>query len=281
MDPRLASFLKQLEEAPPFRPAALRVVALAEDPAAGSEELRRTVEAEPALAAGVLRAARSPLYGFARNIETVGHAVTALGFRGVRNLVLAVSLPRLLPRSGRVERLLLDHARASAVCARVAARRSGAGLDPEEAFAAGLLHDLGRIAMAAARPADCEAVVDRALREGAPFAAVERELLGFDHAEAGFEVAARLGLPRRLAAAVSLHHAPHRALDPEEGLLAAAAAVATTLATRLGHGRGAPVPELDPAAAPGYGRLGLLPEDAPSLVGAAEAALKGIRVAGD
>ncbi len=278
MDPKLASFLSEAGELPPLPPAAARAVALTEDPGTGSEELRRAVETDPALAARVLQAANSPLYGFARNIDTLGHAVTALGPRAVRNLVLATSLRRMFSRFGRVEELLIDHAQASAVCARLVARQPGVGLDPEEAFAAGLLHDLGKVALAAARPRDYEAVVDRAIAEGAPFAEVERAVFGFDHGEAGFRVAIRMGLPRRLVAAVRFHHAPGRVSDPDDARLAAAASVATALATRLGHGRGRPAGEVDPCAAPGYARLGLLPDDAPRLVAAAGEALKRVRV---
>lgn len=175
-------------------------------PRATAQSVGALVSTDPALTARVLRLANSAYYGVARQVAAVPDAVMVLGMKGVRNLcLLAGTYPWLqsrLPAYDLAPGALLSHSLATAIGARAVAERSGQ--DTEVAFTAGLLHDLGKVALSMwFRPADGP------IRTRAD----ERRALGFDHAQVGGELARRWNLPLSLVAAISCHHEPCEGLE--------------------------------------------------------------------
>ena len=233
--PKRPSTLAELIDHTPDLPA-LPTVALATHketgkPNANAASVGALVATDPALTARVLRLANSPFYGNARQVSAVNDAVVLLGMKGVRNLcLLAGTYPWLqgaLPAYGLAPGALLSHSLASAIGARAVAERTG--LDPDSAFTAGLLHDLGKVALSIwLKPADGPI----RSRED------ERRVLGFDHAQAGGELARRWNLPLDLVGAIACHHLPCEGLED-----------AVHLGDVLGYLiQGAEPPEADPEA---------------------------------
>ena len=190
---------------------ALPTVALATHretgkPGATAASVGALVATDPALTARVLRLANSAFYGVARQVSAVPDAVMVLGMKGVRNLcLLAGTYPWLqagLPAYGFAPGALLSHSLAAALGARSIAER--AGLDADAAFTAGLLHDLGKVALAMwFKPADGP------IRSRDD----EKRVLRFDHAQVGGELARRWNLPLPLVGAISCHHMPCEGLE--------------------------------------------------------------------
>ena len=192
------------------RPAALRVLPL--------EELVKVVEREPALAASVLRAANEGL----RAEEATMSLYTAserLGADALRNLITrgAVSVRRCLEAEA-----LRGHSRRCAAAAMLLAERTGA-LDPEEAYTAGLLHDLGEALLRSLFPEEAENIAWL----GHPFSA-EKEVAAFgvDHAQVGQWILDACHVPATLSFAVQAHHDTDHVNDPAALLLQIADAVA-------------------------------------------------------
>jgi len=263
MESRLEQFVNRTGDLPSVPAIAATVIALVEDPNASAEDLRQVIERDPALAARILKVANSSLFGFSRRIDTLRHAISLLGFRTVKNLVLGASIKETFKRFGLTERLLWEHStRAGIVSARVA-EHPAVDVDREEAFTVGLLHDLGKIALNNAAPDAYSQVVARVYNEGVSFVQAEREAFGFDHAELGALVAEKWKLPPRLETAIRLHHSPDalETLPLEDRRLTSLAAVATAICTRLGVGRRAPVPDLDPRSLAAWSALGLGEDD--------------------
>jgi putative nucleotidyltransferase with HDIG domain len=238
-------------------------MSLVENPSTSAEDLRNAIDRDPAVAARILKVANSSLYGFARAIETLQHAITLLGFRTVRNLVMAASLRQTFKHFGLAEKLIWEHSAIAGAVALCLAKLPGVGVDPEEAFTAGLLHDLGKIALNNGSHESYTKVIARVYNEGVSFVDAERDVFGFDHAELGACVARKWRLTECLEMTIRHHHDPEALakLEPRESKLTALTAVTTAACTRLGIGRRHPVEALDLTLLEGWNVLGFQDED--------------------
>jgi putative nucleotidyltransferase with HDIG domain len=156
----------------------------------------------------------APFFGLGRRISSIQHAVLLLGVRTVRNLVLSAVLVKSFGESSRDRRFdrgrLWRHTVACAAGARMLSRRLGGG-DPEEAFLAGLVHDMGIVVFDQFFHDGFRRVADLATGMGMPLIAAEREVFGSDHAFVGRQLARRWNFPAAVAEAIGCHHEPGRA----------------------------------------------------------------------
>ena len=134
------------------------------------------------------------------------------------------------------------------------------------AFAAGLMHDIGRLALASCFPAHIAAVAKDRAEAGDCWLFAERRVLGLDHAEIGQLLTEHWCFPSLLSRAIGTHHQP----DMQQDLLATAIHVADGLGHRLDDGEGeqTPVPPLNEAA---WAAVGLNDDSAAELVAVVEA----------
>ena len=192
---------------PTPRRAALRVLEACADPDIDAGRLARIVGADPALAAELLRIVNSAWFGFRREVADIRQAITVVGQRALRNLVLCVAARDTL-RGDLLHGADLGPLRDAAVRRAAAARRLAerAGADPDECFTVGLLQDLGLLALFRSSPEhmgqwDAFLAADPAERLER-----ERELFGFGHDEVGRVLAEAWHLPETLAAVLGDHH---------------------------------------------------------------------------
>jgi putative nucleotidyltransferase with HDIG domain len=182
---------------------------VAQDPDAGAADLRRVVEGDPALAARVLRVVNSAACGVCSTVTSLHQAISYLGFNQVRNLALTASVSEIFKKDvgcGTYQRHeLWRHLVAVGVCARLVAVRCGMS-NFEDAFLAGLLHDIGIILEDQyVHEGFCRVLGDLA---GQPtLSAVEERHLGFDHCALGFALAELWRFPPAVRAAIRYHHA--------------------------------------------------------------------------
>ncbi|HVP29109.1 MAG TPA: HDOD domain-containing protein [Myxococcota bacterium] len=263
MNAKLVEFVNRVQDLPAVPAVAASIAGLVEQPNTSADDLRKVIERDPGLATRILKIANSSLYGFSRQIETLQHAIAIIGFRAVRNVVMAASLKGTFKRFGLAEKILWEHATVASGLAAALARYGSVQVDRDEAFTAGLLHDLGKIALSNSAPDVYQRVMERVYNEGRSFVDVEREELGFDHAELGAEVAAKWKLPAKLQAAILHHHSPDviPTLAGDVQRLTAVVAVTTACCTRVGIGRRAPVQGLDLKSLPTWSLLDLTPAD--------------------
>jgi putative nucleotidyltransferase with HDIG domain len=200
-----------LDKVPPVAGAVMDLLRSIDDENLDAAHLAKKIGHDPVLSARVLRIVNSPFYGITGQVSSLQEAVMVLGFSSVRRLALAVSLNGSFPVRGHGEadpRRIWRHSFCVALCAQALARL--ARVDPEAAFTAGLLHDIGRIALLSVDPADF-AVVLAARKEHADLEAAETAVLGFTHAEFGARLLERWHLPGSLVRAVEFHHQPDTA----------------------------------------------------------------------
>jgi putative nucleotidyltransferase with HDIG domain len=268
MNANLQRYLKGIGDLPPMPDIAARVLRAVDGGDCSVNDLRLIIERDPAIVARILKVANSALYGFARQIDTLSHGLALLGMQTVKNLVLAASMRQVFARFGLMEKLLFEHASLCGPVAHRLARHLSGKWNPEEAFVAGLLHDMGKIVLANSYREEYEQVVARGYNQNLGFAEVERAAFGFDHAELGAEVARHWQLAPLLESVIRYHHEPARfgELDPEHRRMTALIAVASAALSKLGIGRKGPADVVDPGSLAAWEELGLGQQDVPDVI---------------
>lgn len=217
---------------PTFPAVASRLIEEVARPEATSEEIGRILALDPALTARTLRLANSDFYGFPRKVGSVELAVLVLGPSTIRDLVLTSSVVRTLGRPGSSLEGLLAHSMAAGIAARALAERAKYRLTGD-AYAAGLLHDVGKVVLRESDPARFEKVLARCRTKGVASFEAERAHFGSDHAEVGGWLAERWGLPSDIVEAIACHHRPETAA--RNVALASLVHIANFLAQRAGY----------------------------------------------
>jgi len=217
--PSLDALVEEIAEFRPLPPIAAQVLQIAEGETFSAHELAQAISSDPALTARVLRVANSAYFGFPRRIITVRDAVVLLGFRQVRATALAACALSALPTGGTIDpRPLWQHAITVGLVAELLARSTRRHV--EEAFTAGVLHNIGRLALDQARPAEFRAALTLARREGLPLHQAQAALLGYTDAEVGGALALRWAFPEELALAIAHHARPISILSDQDSLAA-------------------------------------------------------------
>lgn len=171
------------------------------------DQLVREIAHDQALATRVLRLANSPFYGLQTKVGGLQDAITVLGFRNVRSAVAGIAVMRCFtqsPVAGFDMSAFQGHATAVALAARTIARQ--AQLPEELAFSAGLVHDIGVLALLTTFPDEMAAVLAYATHHDCALREAEREALGLDHASVGDALLRHWHFPEEICRAVLGHH---------------------------------------------------------------------------
>jgi HD-like signal output (HDOD) protein len=184
----------------------VELIRLIDDQNTGQGDVARLVESDPGLAAETLTTANSSLFGFQSRIETIPHAISLLGNERIRRLGTSIVLKSYLRglMTSPVAQRLWAHSVACGVIAAEIAPRVWAERD--RAYTAGLLHDLGRVAMIAACPTELCALLDLPYESQREVLVAEQKTLGLDHCEAGWWLARAWALPEQLWEISRGHH---------------------------------------------------------------------------
>ena len=202
--PALVAVVKDFDQLPALEDTRARVLrALARRHSATGEAIA-LIETDPGLVAAVLRAANGDLPRGRKRIVGVPAAVETIGPDGIVELVSDWPTFRLLSRSSWPVQTLTMHANATRFAADVVARAIGSTLR-HELRAMALLHDIGKLVLARAWKAYPQRL-NASLAAPEHRVAIERRLLGLDHAALGALLIERWGLPKGLATAVENHH---------------------------------------------------------------------------
>jgi len=199
----------------PALPAALTaVLAALRSEALQTEHLAELVEYDQALCGRTLRLANSAFYGLQGRVATVNDALRLLGTRTVGSMMSAASLAgyaHVARCPGFNFEVFWRHAVAVSLAAREIAL--ACGHDADQAGVAGLLHDVGQLALAAYFPEDFAAALDLGRTADCDPVQAERSVMGLDHAQVGGLVALQWRLPHAMVQAIQYHHEPPAGLS--------------------------------------------------------------------
>ena len=212
---KLQELLDNVEQLVSLPAACMRLNEMVNDPSCSATDLGRVINQDVALTARLLRIANSPMYGLSTQVETVSRAVAVLGMKQVRDLALASAAIKTfegIPNTLVSMRSFWEHSIFCALCARTLAMDCLRN-QREAVFVAGLLHDMGKLVLYNQLPdlsrRSLEASANGSKSRVSQIA--EREIIGFDHAEVGGELARRWALPVSLQESIGFHHDPDRA----------------------------------------------------------------------
>lgn len=207
----LGKLLMKIGELPSLPYITNRVLELTDDPEASSNEICEVICQDHVLASKVLKLVNSAYYGLPRKVGTIPEAVTILGMRMLRALVIGTSVFKTLSglrgKWAVKPEKIWRHALACAVSSKMIASHLGiAGM--ENAFTAGLLHDIGKIIFNSFLQEDYLKVMELSSNTGCSVAEAEKEILNTTHAEVGKVVAEKWNLPATLHEPIGYHHDP-------------------------------------------------------------------------
>lgn len=239
--------LKGVRNLPSLPTVVIELLQSMDDDEVDSRQIATKLVHDQALAAKVLRMANSSFYGLQGKVESIGDAIIVLGLHGLRTLATAAAVTDVF--AGKSEcgydlRTFWRHSIAAALCARAIARQLR--MNEGSAFTAGLLHDIGRLALASAFPEQLLLVAQNRIATGDCWLFAERRVLSLDHAEIGQVLTEHWRFPAALSRAIGTHHAP----DTTHDVLATVIQVADALAHQLSSVDDALSRSLAPPVAP-------------------------------
>jgi HD-like signal output (HDOD) protein len=203
-----------------------------------NSQIAAIIRRDPSLAARLLRMVNSVYFGLSTRINNIEEAVFFLGLRQIRELSVATPVLEELEslqvtqQGGLPWKDLWSHSIATAIVTREIIATTSLHIDDDTDYLVGLLHNVGKVVMANAFPDDLRTLMARQVSTPKDFAKMERELIGWDHAQIGAHYLSRHRISEEIITGVLYHVEPSRA--PSHRIFAAAAQVADHLVRYAG-----------------------------------------------
>lgn len=212
MDEKLKTLVSQLRSLPSLPSLYFKIMETMSSPDSSLEDVGRIISGDPSMTAKILQLVNSAFFGIARCVSNPTEAVQYLGVERVRGLVLALHVFSCVEHT-RIKNFSIEqamnHCMSTGVVAKVVARmqkmdRNGT----DEACVAGMLHDIGKVLLAASLPAQYEQAVQLAIERKIHISEAEHEIFGATHSQVGAYLLGLWGLPVTIVEAVAFHHEP-------------------------------------------------------------------------
>jgi putative nucleotidyltransferase with HDIG domain len=205
----LQNLINRVDELPEVPQIAFRAIQLLNNPETDVSSLAQVISSDQALTAKVLRLCNSAFYGLSRQVTTISEAVVIVGFSSLKSLVLMLTTQSSMNKGLLGYKIgpgeFWRHSLNTAEITRFLAQHTGAN-NPEEAFIAGLIHDIGKMALNQYALPEVYRATNLSQKERLPIHEAETQVLGFDHADVGAALTERWNFPPVLVEAIRRHH---------------------------------------------------------------------------
>jgi HD-like signal output (HDOD) protein len=197
-----------LDDLPPLPLVATRLLEVLSQDNAHITGVGRIIAAEPVFASRVLQMANSPLFALQTQVKTISHAIVLLGLDRVKAITVTRALGDFVGPvlNSKALRACWENSLACALLSEKLARVCK--MDNDFAYVAGLLRDIGRLALLVKYPDSYINLLAVSSEQGFELIATERELFDIDHCQAGTWLMGKMPLPRELCEVVAKHHDP-------------------------------------------------------------------------
>lgn len=203
--------LKRVKDIPSLPQFVLETLKQLDNPKSSATTVAERLSKDEGLVVRVLRLANSAYYGPTHRITGVADAISFLGYKTVKSIVLAASVYKYMDTAFTgysLDRgMLWKHSQAVGATSRFLSTKLKKG-DPEEAYIGGMMHDLGKIVLNDYVRFGYSIILRLVEEDGVPFCDAERQVLGFDHAQVGGLVLEAWNLPESYAYITTYHHNP-------------------------------------------------------------------------
>jgi len=210
--------LSNLSGLPSMPQMVFKAHEIMEDPNSSTRKVAELIETDQAIAAKVLKMANSAYYGMSGKVSSIQHAAVVLGDKALRELITLAGTSNLL--GNKLFGYAMDtgelwrHSMTVAFGSKIMAQRHMPQLE-NDAFSVGLIHDIGKLVLD--RPVlNRKSLFDEFMAAGdKTFLSAENRILGFDHAEIGYDICQKWQIPNTLTKAIRYHHRPSAAVDDD------------------------------------------------------------------
>lgn len=209
-DPQLRSLMGQLKTVPSQPLAYLQIIEELKNPEASAGTIGKIISRDLSMSAKILQLVNSAFFSLPQQIVDPAQAVVLLGVETVRDLVLAIGI------FNQFDKVKMEHfglnwlwphsQRTSCFSRRIASDLGGSKDQTNEAFIAGLVHDIGKLVLADNLPDTYATILEMCKENQLPFDQAEMNVMGITHAQVGAYLLGLWGLPDPVVQAVLSHH---------------------------------------------------------------------------
>ena len=206
-DSELIAFVEKM---PAFPKSVQRILQLTSDSNSSAKDIVQVIECDPVMTVKILQVINSPYYGFPQKISSIPRAVVHIGINTIKNMALSVAAIGMLKTHNLASfsnQEFLLHSLSTAIISKLLAEREGLSQpDCYDFFAAGLLHDFGKLIFAECLPELFEKSLILSREQQRPLHQTELEFIGLNHAHLGKLLAEKWEFSHNLADAIARHH---------------------------------------------------------------------------
>ncbi|HEX3019965.1 MAG TPA: HDOD domain-containing protein [Chitinispirillaceae bacterium] len=209
----LKNRVQHVTNLPTLPQVASRLIQIINDPLTSSSDIAFIIGQDIALSSKVLRLANSAFYGIPRTITSINHAIVVLGFKVINTMVLGLTVFDMFPESKK-NAALFDrkafwlHSLSCGLISKYLTSKIKKFImfDPEEAFCAGLLHDIGKVVMEQYMHEDFHKALNLAYQKKIPLYEAENQIFGFTHTHVAEWLTCGWSLPAEIQLPLIHHH---------------------------------------------------------------------------
>lgn len=211
--PYLTAIDNQINSLPALPAIVSQVIAVTADPESSASDLMQVILPDQTMCSTILKVANSAFFGIPRGVSTLERAVVVLGHEEIKNIVIGKaifsSFPELSVENKNTISLFWEHAFTCGLTAKIIGEQLR--LPASELFIAGLIHDIGKLAMLMALPNEYPILRDISNPCTTNDSSEEQAQFAISHDKVGLRLARRWLLPEQLAMAIGYHHSPQDA----------------------------------------------------------------------
>jgi len=205
--------ISRINEIPSIPATLTKVQQLVTQPDVDFKELAEYIKYDQGLTVNLLKMANSAYFGFSREISSVNQAIVRLGLNRIFELTMTTAVAPIISKEISGYDLCKGDLWKHSIGVAIGAEKIAEFLDiraPKFTFTAGLLIDIGKIAIGTFLEQDPKPVLKLAYEKALPFNIAEKEIFGINHAEAGAILLDQWNLPEELVEVVRWHHQPNK-----------------------------------------------------------------------
>ncbi|WP_435550366.1 response regulator [Desulfobacterium sp. N47] len=209
---KIQGLIARMDSLPSAPSLYVKVVELLEQSECSIKDIGETIAKDLGMTAKVLQLVNSSFYGIPRHISHAEEAVSLLGLDTVKALILSIGIFSKYEHNNsfpfKIETLLNHSIKTGAIAKKLAVLENFPKYMTDEAFISGVLHDIGKLVLAANMPEKYKEVLDMAKCRNIPDNEVERQIFGTTHSEVGAYLLGLWGMPDVIVETVAFHHSP-------------------------------------------------------------------------